>query len=116
MTQRVRIRWSGGAALRAAREGAARGLRLAAEHVLAEARKLVPLDEATLERSGTTSVDEQDLSAAVTFDTPYAIRQHEELTYRHAPGRSAKYLETPMRTEAATVEAIVAAQVRRSLR
>ncbi|MEV0438946.1 hypothetical protein AB0I84_09520 [Streptomyces spectabilis] len=114
--QRTRLTWNGNTALRATREGAARGLRLAAEHVLAEARKLVPLDEATLERSGTASVDEAELSAAVAFDTPYAIRQHEELTYQHAPGRSAKYLEKPMADEAATVEAIIAAQVRRSLR
>lgn len=116
MPQRTRLTWSGGAALRSSREGAARGLRLAAEHVLTEARKLVPIDEATLERSGTASVDEADLSATVAFDTPYAIRQHEELAYRHAPGRSAKYLERPMAAEATTVEAIVAAQVRRALR
>ena len=28
-------------------------------------------------------------------DTDYAIRQHEELNYRHAEGRTAKYLEIP---------------------
>ncbi|WP_405659732.1 hypothetical protein [Streptomyces sp. RK9] len=113
--QRARLTFNGDTALRATREGAVRGLLLGAEHVLAEARKLVPLDEGTLERSGTVSVDEQDLTAAVAFDTPYAVRMHEELSYRHAPGRSAKYLEGPMTAEAQVVAVILAAQIRRAL-
>ncbi len=32
----------------------------------------------------------------MSYDTPYAIRQHEELDYRHAEGRIAKYLELPL--------------------
>ena len=52
-------------------DSAARGLSIAAEHILGEARKLVPIEEATLERSGATSVDEGRLVAAVSFDTPY---------------------------------------------
>lgn len=114
--QRARLRWNGDAALRGTRQGAARGLRLAAEHVLAESRRRVPIEEGTLERSGTATVDESALTAAVAYDTPYAIRQHEEMTYRHDAGRSAKYLETPLTEESATVAAIIAAQLRRSLR
>jgi hypothetical protein len=67
------------------------------EHVLGEARKLVPLDEGTLERSGRVVRD--GLNGAVTFDTVYAVRQHEELTWKHLPGRQAKYLEQPMNSE-----------------
>lgn len=115
MTQRTRLRWNGGAALRGTRSGAARGLRLAAEHVLTESRKVVPIEEATLERSGVATVDESSLTAAVSYDTPYAVRQHEELTYRHDTGRTAKYLERPMTEEAETVTAIIATQVRTSL-
>ncbi|MEV6073960.1 hypothetical protein AB0L80_02415 [Streptomyces sp. NPDC052069] len=116
MTQRNRLNWSGAAALRGTRAGAARGLRLAAEHVLTEARKRVPIEEATLERSGVASVDETALTAGVSFDTPYAVRQHEDMTLRHDAGRTAKYLERPLEEEAANVEAIIAAQVRRALR
>lgn len=116
MTQRTRLRWNGDAALAAERQGAARGLRLAAEHVLGASRRRVPIDEATLERSGVATVDESALTAAVSYDTPYAVRQHEELTYRHAPGRTAKYLEGPLVEEADTVGEIIAAQVRRALR
>jgi hypothetical protein len=116
MTQRTRLRWNGAAALRGTRAGAVRGLRLAAEHVLAESRRIVPIEEATLERSGVATVDESSLTAAVSYDTPYAIRQHEEMNYRHDAGRSAKYLERPLAQEAGTVAEIIAAQLRRSLR
>ncbi|OII60969.1 hypothetical protein BJP40_08350 [Streptomyces sp. CC53] len=116
MTQRTRLRWNGAAALRGTRAGGARGLRLAAEHVLTESRRIVPIEEAALERSGVATVDESSLTAAVSYDTPYAVRQHEELTYRHDAGRTAKYLERPLAEEAATVAEIIAAQVRRSLR
>lgn len=114
---RSRLRWKGQAALRGTRAGAERGLRIAAEHVLTESRKRVPIEEGTLERSGTATVDESSsLTAAVAYDTPYAIRQHEEMTYRHDAGRSAKYLEGPLTEEAGTVGEIIAAQLRRSLR
>lgn len=116
MTQRTRLRWNGAAALRGTRAGAVRGLRVAAEHVLTESRKVVPIEEATLERSGVATVDESSLTAAVSYDTPYAIRQHEELNYRHDAGRTAKYLERPLTEQADNVAAIIAAELRRSLR
>lgn len=116
MTQRTRLNWNGAAALRGTRAGAVRGLRVAAEHVLTQSRKVVPIEEATLERSGVATVDESSLTAAVSYDTPYAVRQHEELNYRHDAGRTAKYLERPLTEEAANVAAIIAAELRRSLR
>ncbi|GAA0934945.1 hypothetical protein [Nonomuraea longicatena] len=94
---------------------AARGLRLGAEHVLQVSRTQVPIDEATLERSGAATVDESQLTAAVSYETPYAVVQHEDLDLKHAPGRKAKYLEDPARDEAETVRALVAAQIRRAL-
>ncbi|MEV6074351.1 hypothetical protein AB0L80_04430 [Streptomyces sp. NPDC052069] len=116
MTQRSRLRWNGAAAMRGTRSGAVRGLRIAAEHVLAESRKVVPIEEATLERSGVATVDETRLTAAVSYDTVYAVRQHEELNYRHDAGRTAKYLERPLTEQVDTVAEIIAAQLRRSLR
>ncbi|MCX5446004.1 hypothetical protein [Streptomyces nigrescens] len=116
MTQRTRLRWNGGQALAGTREGAVRGLRLAAEYVLGRSRAQVPIEEATLERSGVATVDEASLTAAVSYDTPYAVRQHEELAYRHDAGRKAKYLEDPLNESAGTAAEIIAAQLRRSLR
>ncbi|MGW2062804.1 hypothetical protein ACWCO9_19485 [Streptomyces sp. NPDC001937] len=115
MTQRVRLRWNGPQVLDQARTGAVRGVRLGAEHVLELSRQRVPIEEGTLERSGVASVDERDLTAAVSYDTKYAVRQHEDMTMRHDHGRTAKYLERPLNEAADDVQAIIAAQVRRSL-
>lgn len=101
----------------AAQGGALRGVTLGAEHVLGESTKLVPIEEGTLSRSGKTSAEMQgDVAvAAVSYDTPYAVRQHEELDYRHDAGRQAKYLEGPMGAEAKTVAKIYRQAAREAL-
>ncbi|MEU3710489.1 hypothetical protein [Streptomyces catenulae] len=114
--QRARLTWNGAAASAVIREAAARGLLLGAEHTLAASRQRVPIAEGTLERSGAASVDEQQLAAAVSYDTPYAVRVHEDLNARHSPGRAAKYLESVLPEVADDVQALIAAQVRRALR
>lgn len=80
---------------------------LGAEHILGEARQIVPIapDGGTLARSGSTAAEGK--TAVVYFDTVYAVRQHEELTWRHEPGRQAKYLEDPVNSERATVMKIM---------
>ncbi|WP_205314877.1 minor capsid protein [Nonomuraea lactucae] len=116
MPQRARLKLNTQQIKARQRAGAVKGLKVAAEHLLQVSRELVPHEEGTLERSGTVSADEANLRAAVSYDTPYAVRQHEELTWKHDPGRQAKYLEEPLNTEAATMMELVAAQIRRSLR
>jgi hypothetical protein len=114
--QNFRLRFNGAAASRQIREGAARGLYLAAEHVLSKSDEVVPLDEAELQRSGTASVDPPSLTAMVSYDTEYAVIQHERLDFRHAPGRTAKYLENSLNAARQDVAAIIAAEIRRSMR
>jgi hypothetical protein len=109
------VKWYGAKASEGAKRGAARGLQLAAEHVLEEANRVVPIEEATLLRSGVVSVDEGSLRAAVSYDTPYAVRQHEELSYQHDAGRTAKYLETPLSSERGAAESIIAREIKREL-
>ncbi|MGW0869949.1 hypothetical protein ACWD3Z_05585 [Streptomyces sp. NPDC002740] len=116
MPQSYHLRFDASVARWELRQAAARGLLLGAEHVLGVSNDVVPLDEAALQRSGTASVDESSLTAMVSYDTPYAVVQHERLDYRHAPGREAKYLETSLNAERAVVLALVAAQIRRALR
>lgn len=67
-----------------------------AEYVLGEAVAQVPHEDGDLQSSGKVSVDPATKTAAVSFDTPYAVRQHEDMTYKHDAGRKAKYLEGPM--------------------
>ncbi|MFF1790750.1 hypothetical protein ACFVX9_30335 [Kitasatospora sp. NPDC058243] len=109
-----RFEWRGSEYLRRARAEAADGLEAGMELVLAESRQVVPLEEGTLERSGAAHVDRAALRGAVSYDTPYAVRQHEELDYKHAPGRTAKYLETPFHASKLTVLALIAAAIRRA--
>ncbi|TQJ60482.1 minor capsid protein [Arthrobacter sp. SLBN-83] len=97
------------------KRAANRGLALAAEHVLGESNKTVPIEEATLERSGTTSTDKSRLRAAVSYDTPYAVKQHEDLTLRHDAGRSAKYLENALNSEVPAVREIIAQTIKGDL-
>lgn len=113
MAQRTRLRWEGRAWMARTKRAAAHGVELGLEHVLAEAKKIVPLDDGTLERSGKVTVDATKLEGTISFDTPYARRQHEELTWKHAPGRQAKYLEMPFNRDREVVLAIIAATIRR---
>jgi hypothetical protein len=113
MAQRGGYTWKGAAAGKAIRAATVRGLALWAEHVLEESRAIVPLDEATLQRSGVASVDPGSLSAAVSYDTVYAVRQHEDTTLRHPGGRQAKYLEKPLIASRALAGKIIANQVRK---
>lgn len=116
MTQRAKVTLNGKKIRKAQRAGAVQGLKKGTEHLLQVSRGEVPHEEGTLERSGTPSVDETNLRAAVSFDGPYAVRQHEDLTYRHDEGRKAKYLEDPMNSEKQVIGEIIAAEIRRSLR
>jgi hypothetical protein len=112
---KVEFKWHGEEVKKRERAGRNRGLRLAAEHLLASSQAIVPIEEATLERSGVASVDESKGQAAVSYDTVYAVIQHEALDFQHDPGRQAKYLEEPFVAEQDVLHGIIAAQIRRSL-
>lgn len=90
--------------------GGEHGLRLGVEHLLTEANKHVPHDEGTLERSGFASVDGK--RGAVSYDTPYAVRQHEDMTLSHDGKGKPKWLESTMATESGTVAQIIAQAIR----
>lgn len=93
---------------------AAEGLRRGLEHTLAVSNSRVPLDEGTLMRTGRVDMDK--LGGSISYDTVYAARQHEELTWKHAPGRQAKYLESAMNDTSDEVLAMMAVSLRRWLR
>lgn len=95
------------------RSAASKGVNDAAEHLLSVARSRTPRDEGTLQRSG--AVTARDTEAVVSFDTPYAVRQHEELTWNHPRGGQAKYLESAMIDESETMARIIQAQIERGM-
>lgn len=92
------------------------GLVDAAEHLLQVSRTEVPHEQGDLERSGAVTQDQAEGTVAVSYDRPYAVVQHEELSYRHAPGRKAKYLEDPAIAERETMTAIAGKRVQRAMR
>lgn len=62
-----------------------------AELWLDESNRKAPIETAALIRSGVAKAD--GLKGALGYNTPYAIKQHEELGYQHDQGREAKFLE-----------------------
>ena len=92
-----------------------RALFLGAGHILTMANRTVPIEEATLERSGGIDVDASRGVATIYYDTPYARRQHEDLSLKHDEGRRAKWLELAMKEEAERVFAFIGGELRQAV-
>ena len=116
-----RNRWRTQEAVRIAEQAGIKALRTGAEAILTEAIDEAPIDTGTLRRSGTVTVGKlpdgervfeaaeagnemkdafpekigKEKAVYISFSTPYARRQHEELEYEHPLGGKAKYLEDP---------------------
>jgi hypothetical protein len=60
------------------------------------------------------TIDRANLRAVVSYDTPYAVRQHEDTRLRHLNGRRAKWLELTGREEAPTVKKFLADEIRKA--
>ena len=107
--------WKGELLKHATNQAAINGLHDAAEHILAESKKQTPYDEGTLENSALIETSQNGLAVVISYNTPYAAKQHEELGYHHPRKGKAKYLEDPIREEAATTRDIINAAIRRAL-
>ena len=76
------------------RDDAALAVEEIADEVLTRSTARVPHEYGDLQNSGQVTTDPENLKAAVSYDTPYAVVQHEDMTLNHDAGREAKYLET----------------------
>lgn len=82
------------------RDRARRALVDAGEYLLEEANRTAPIEEGTLIGSGQVIEASGDtLAVFVSYDTPYAVRQHEDTRLRHDPGRRAKWLQHTFREQ-----------------
>jgi hypothetical protein len=125
MSQSGSVKWHGVKARAAVRAAEIRGVGLWAEHVLEQANRVVPVQEGTLRLSGAHHGPEVvggDVCGAVSYSTgadadgqEYAVVQHENLTFQHSAGRTAKYLETPLNASRAIGQAIVAREIKKAL-
>lgn len=110
----VQVAWHGDRAKWSTRAALADGLTEAAQMVQTESLAVVPRASDVLADSAKVSpAQEADLVAAVSYDTPYAVKQHEALGFHHPRGETAKYLERPLIANRAAVGRIIAAAMRR---
>lgn len=93
------------------RRGTTEGLLDAAEVVKQEAIQRAPLDTGYLRNTASTSAEDNE--AVVSFDGPYAVRQHEEVGYHHQDGE-AKFLENAVIATRAEVAAVISQSIRRA--
>lgn len=86
-----------------------------AEDVLAEinSRGLVPYEEGTLERSGEVVPVPSRVAAAITYDTPYARKQHEDRSLHHPRQGEDHWLERTLEGNADRYFEHIAASIRK---
>lgn len=116
------VQWEGGRVTRAAGIGAALGVNKALERLRSLSVPLAPIDRGPLRESAAVrEATPLQPSGVLFYDTPYAVRQHEETEYRHTPGRNgepagqAKYLEEPLEKHQRELHAIIGEEMRVAL-
>ena len=134
-------KWRIKEAVKIAEEAGLKALRTGAEAILTEAIDETPIETGTLRRSGTVTVgglpdgaqvyeaaesgsdmrnefpgpEGKEKAVYISFNTPYARRQHEELGYNHPLGGKAKYLEDPFNRNKKKVLQYAEKQVKKAL-
>lgn len=112
----AKLKWRGKQISDEARSAALGAIRDFAYAILEDANRLVPLEEGTLQGTGIVDVDEGEMHAVISYNTPYAIKQHEDMTLNHPNGRQAKYLETPVKERAEEFTKHVGGAIKDALR
>lgn len=106
-----------GPAQQRVRKAGLRAVDMFGEHVIGKAQQVTPVKTGALQNSGTTLpavASGSGISKTIGFNTNYAAAVHERLDQFHSQGE-AKFLETPMRTEAAKLRPFVEAEMRKAL-
>ena len=77
-----------------------------------------PVDTGDLRGSATSDVVEQygGVKGKVGFNTPYALIQHEDMTFNHPQGGKAKYLTDPLNANATKYRKHILEKTRRVTR
>lgn len=86
------------------------------EFILSESKKEVPWDTTHLLQTGTVEPIPEIDGFEIGYNTPYAARQHEDMTFHHPkPGTKAKFLEDPAMRIATTIADDIANYLREAL-
>lgn len=106
--------WKGSEIKANTQAAAVRALTRGAEHILTESNDRIPLEYGDLMRSGDVDVDESELVASISYDTAYAVVQHEDVDLVHPNGREAKFLERTLNDEGPAVRDYMADELRKA--
>lgn len=109
------LEWRGDLAKQIAREAGLEALHTGGEAILTEADPEVPMLSKTLARSGTITDVPSEEAVYISYNTPYAVRQHEDLTFHHPHGK-AKYLEDPFNRNKSKVLRLAELMVKKALK
>lgn len=110
------VKWTGDAVAAAVSKAMKGALKTGAEMVLAKSAEEVPLKWADLLRSGTVNPADGGNKQVASYNTPYAIEQHENLDNEHLPGRKAKYLEDPLNANGGKVITLIANAAKQAMK
>lgn len=95
-------------------KAALKGQKALALNILGESQKLVPVDTSTLKRSGHVSTERN--ITTISYNTPYALKQHEDASLNHPKGGEAKYLEKPFNEKVQDMENFISTEVYKAMR
>lgn len=99
-------------------KGFINGIKKAGKLILDESRKIVPIDTKALYNSSSTKTRGRGWASIqeTMYEMYYGIYVHENLTARHKPGKSAKFLERPVRQNRAKIRSIINTEMRKNPR
>lgn len=89
--------WDDKTAIAAVRAAAPKAGVEAGNQLLDRSNQHVPVDQGELRDSG--AVTQTDDGAIISYNTPYAVKQHEDIALRHPHGGQAKFLEQVIHSE-----------------
>ena len=109
-------KWNADPLLKEIEKTKVRAMSRAGEFLLDESNKIVPLDESPLMKSGMVDVAKDGSLMTVSYNTPYAVRQHEVLYYNHPNGREAKFLESTFKEDGPRAMRYVEREMKKAFR
>lgn len=106
---KVEVHFDPSIALAAVKAGGRKATWAALDVLARHSKEQVPLDTGALMASCAVDVSSDGLEGTISYDTPYAVRWHEE-NANFQRGRKKKYLEDPMNDGSVRSEMIAAMQ------
>ena len=109
----AKLKWYGDKVSEKIKGEARKAVHTAGEALLTEANKTVPHDEGTLERSG--FVDSSrfgDIVTVIAYDTPSAVKVHEDTTLNFRGNGRSKWLENTAKSMSNKIENWIAKEMK----